>query len=68
MGYRPPEQELEDSIDKILEGFDTFEDRANERIRHYDEWADDHIETLVGLLRKMSKMKHKLVKLKDETW
>jgi uncharacterized protein Yka (UPF0111/DUF47 family) len=69
MSYRPPEEELEGPIDKIIDGMDDFFRAANCRENNtVDKWSDDHLKELSKIVVKMIKLCRKLKKLNNETW
>lgn len=60
MSDRPTDQSLTEPIDKILKGFDEFEQATKKRIES-KEWQDGHIQ-------KLNNFRKQLIKLQEETW
>ena len=67
MSIRPDEQNLEDPIDKIIEGMDEFMNATKERIRSGD-WKESHIKEIMEISTTLWCLQEKLLRIKEETW
>ena len=52
MGYTPPDQDISDSVSKIIEGFDDFRTVAR-NIRDGDVWGIEYREQMIRVERQL---------------
>ena len=67
MGYRPPEESLEQPLSDMLNGIEDFNKAVDKRIDS-QEYKDEHIKELQDAVLELTKIKFTLVKLKQENW
>ena len=67
MTYRPPNQALEEPIEKILEGVKEFDSAVDERIENGD-FIVEHLEEIDDLRHDLNKLKIRLSKIRKDTW
>ena len=68
MSYRPDDQALEPSIEKLLECISEFRNATLCRLEDTGEWSQDHLKEINDLSIDLIRFESSLFKLKGETW
>lgn len=68
MGYRDPQQELQPSLGKIVQGIVELDAAISQRVIASDEWTPEHIEELYEFRVELAKLKNRFEKLRKSTW
>jgi hypothetical protein len=67
MSYTPENQKLQPGIDATLDGIKTLRDAAMERLRNRGEWREEHLSDMEDLVKQITALEFRLLKLKEET-
>lgn len=63
MSYTPPDQELDESKQRLLDALDEVRKVCTARIRNSNNWADDHIIELQAIRSLLNELEVKLVRI-----
>lgn len=67
MSYRDPKQSIKQPVCKLVNGINEFSLAVDSRFISRD-WRKEHINELILLVKELTDIKYKLLRLAEETW